>query len=165
MNYDIIIEGTPHRLELARNGELWDCRLDGDPVTVNAVYSRPNVISFIINGRAYEVKRELSPNDLHIWVGGARYHAEVRDPRSLRSRRAVSGAARGPRKLAAPMPGKVVRILVAEGEAVEAGQGVMVVEAMKMQNEMKSPRAGTVRQLLVGEGASVNAGDVLAIIE
>ena len=84
MTYDIVIEGTLHRLELVRSGESWDCTLDNERITVNAVYSRPNVISLIINGRAYEVKRELSPNDLHIWVGGARYHAEVRDPRSNR---------------------------------------------------------------------------------
>ena len=165
MTYEIIIEGTPHRLDLARNGETWDCKLDGDPITVNAVYSRPNVISLIINGRAFEVKRELSPNDLHIWVGGARYHAEVRDPRSLRSRRSGTDTAKGPRKLAAPMPGKVVRVLVAEGEKVDAGQGIIVVEAMKMQNELKSPKQGVIRKLMVGEGASVNPGDVLAIID
>ena len=165
MTYDIVIEGTPHRLELIRNGESWDCTLDNERITVNAVYSRPNVISLIINGRAYEVKRELSPNDLHIWVGGARYHAEVRDPRSLRSRRAAADTGQGPRKLAAPMPGKIVRVLVAEGDEVEAGQGIAVVEAMKMQNEMKSPKKGVIRKLTVAPGASVNAGDVLAIIE
>jgi biotin carboxyl carrier protein len=63
------------------------------------------------------------------------------------------------------MPGKVVRIMVPQGEMVEAGKGVLVVEAMKMQNELKSPKAGKVQKLLVAEGATVNAGDTLAIIE
>jgi biotin carboxyl carrier protein len=63
------------------------------------------------------------------------------------------------------MPGKVVRILAAAGSSVEAGQGVLVVEAMKMQNELKSPKAGKVQKVLVAEGAAVNAGDVLAIVE
>ena len=63
------------------------------------------------------------------------------------------------------MPGKVVRILVNQGTEVVAGAGVMVVEAMKMQNEVKSPKKGTIQKILVSEGAAVNAGDVLAIVE
>ena len=71
----------------------------------------------------------------------------------------------GPKKLVAPMPGKVVRILVTQGAEIEAGAGVLVVEAMKMQNEVKSPKKGTVQKILVNEGAAVNAGDILAIVE
>ena len=71
----------------------------------------------------------------------------------------------GPKKIVAPMPGKVVRLLVREADEVEMGAGVAVVEAMKMQNEIKSPKKGTVQKILVTEGAAVNAGDVLAIVE
>ena len=63
------------------------------------------------------------------------------------------------------MPGKIVRVLVTEGVSIEAGAGVLVVEAMKMQNELKSPKKGTIQKILVSEGAAVNAGDVLAIVE
>ena len=63
------------------------------------------------------------------------------------------------------MPGKIVRLLVTEKSEVEAGQGIVVVEAMKMQNEIKSPKKGVVQKILVAQGASVNAGDVLAIVE
>jgi biotin carboxyl carrier protein len=63
------------------------------------------------------------------------------------------------------MPGKIVRILMAQGSEVDAGTGVLVVEAMKMQNEVKSPKKGTIQKILVTEGAAVNAGDVLAIVE
>jgi len=72
---------------------------------------------------------------------------------------------RGPKKIVAPMPGKVVRLLVSEGHEVESGAGVAVVEAMKMQNEIKSPKKGMVQKILVSEGTAVNAGDVLAIVE
>jgi biotin carboxyl carrier protein len=97
-------------------------------------------------------------------VGSARFDVEVRDPRSLRGRlRAVDD--QGPKKLTAPMPGKIVRVLVNQGAEVEAGSGVVVVEAMKMQNEIKSPKKGTIQKILVSEGAAVNAGDVLAIVE
>ena len=67
--------------------------------------------------------------------------------------------------MSAPMPGKVVRILMRQGDEVEAGSGVLVVEAMKMQNEVKSPKKGTIQKILVGEGTAVNAGDVLAIVD
>jgi len=101
---------------------------------------------------------------MHLWVGSVRYAVRVRDPRSLRSRQAADDG-KGPRKLVAPMPGKVVRVLVQEEAEVEAGQGIIVVEAMKMQNEIKSPKKGVVRKLTASEGANVNSGDVLAIVE
>ena len=164
MIYDVTIDGKNYRLELDRAESRWVCRLDGLEVEVDAVLARPDVLSLRIGNRAYEVKCERVASDLHLWVGSERFAAEVRDPRSLRGRvRAVDD--RGPKKLTAPMPGKIVRILASEGAEVELGVGVLVVEAMKMQNEIKSPKKGTIQKIFVGEGAAVNAGDVLAIVE
>jgi acetyl/propionyl-CoA carboxylase alpha subunit len=164
MTYDIAIDGKTHRLELSRVENRWSCRLDGRDVEVDAVLARPDVLSLRIGDKAYEVKCERVGNDWHVWVGSARFAAEVRDPRSLRSRiRTVDD--HGPRKLLAPMPGKIVRVLASEGAEVESGAGVLVVEAMKMQNEIKSPKKGTIQKILVSQGAAVNAGDVLAIVE
>lgn len=164
MIYDVSIDGRNFRLELERTEDRWLCRLDGRVIDVDAVLARPDVLSLRIRNKAYEVKCERVGHDTHLWVGSARFAAEVRDPRSLR------GGARalddhGPRKLTAPMPGKIVRVLVSEGASVEVGAGVLVVEAMKMQNEIKSPKKGTIQKILVGTGAAVNAGDVLAIVE
>lgn len=164
MTYEISIDGKNHRLDLDHAEGRWNCRLDGREVEVDAVLARPNVLSLRIGNKAYEVKCERVGSDLHIWVGSVRYAAEVRDPRSLRGRvRATDD--HGPKKLTAPMPGKVVRILVSEGAEIEAGAGILVVEAMKMQNEVKSPKKGTVQKITVREGTAVNAGDVLAIVE
>ena len=164
MTYEISIDGTNHRLELSQIEGRWACRLDGREIEVDAVLARPDVISLRLGNKAYEVKCERAGSDLHLWVGSVRYEAEVRDPRSLRSRaRAVDD--HGPRKLTAPMPGKVVRILLHEGAEVEAGTGILVVEAMKMQNEVKSPKKGRIQKIVVSEGAAVNAGDVLGIVE
>jgi biotin carboxyl carrier protein len=164
MTYDIAIDGKNYRLDLNQVDGRWHCQLDGREIEVDAVLARPDVLSLRIGNKAYEVKCERVVSDLHIWVGSVRYAAEVRDPRSLRGRaRAVDE--HGPKKLTAPMPGKVVRILVTQGAEIEAGAGVLVVEAMKMQNEVKSPKKGTVQKILVNEGAAVNAGDVLAIVE
>jgi biotin carboxyl carrier protein len=165
MIYDVTVDGKPHRLELERSGESWRCTIDGQPLAADAVVTGRDVLSLLVEGKVYEVKRERTSHDLHIWVGSARYDVEVRDPRSLRSRKAAGEAAAGPRKLLSPMPGKVVRILAPAGTAVAAGQGVLVVEAMKMQNEIKSPKQGTVQKIAVAEGATVNAGEVLAIVE
>jgi biotin carboxyl carrier protein len=164
MLYDVTIDGKSYRLDLNRAEGRWSCRLDGRDLEVDAVLARPDVLSLRIGNMAYEIKSERVANDLQLWVGSRRFAVEVHDPRSLRGR-ARTGDDHGPRKITAPMPGKVVRVLVREGDEVEPGAGVAVVEAMKMQNEIKSPKKGTVRQILVGEGAAVNAGDVLAIVE
>lgn len=165
MIYDVRIEETTHRLELDRADGVWHCRLDGREITLDAVLARRDVLSLLIDGKAYEIKREQTPTDTHLWVGPVRYAAEISDPKSLRARKAAAGADHGVRKLVAPMPGKVVRVLAPEKSEVDVGQGVLVVEAMKMQNELKSPKKGTVQRILAAEGAAVNAGDVLAIVE
>jgi biotin carboxyl carrier protein len=164
MTYDVAIDGKSHRLELQQAEGRWLCRVDGSEVDVDAVLARPNVLSLRIGNKAYEVKCERVGSDVHIWVGSRRFATEVRDPRSLRGRLRASDD-HGPKKLFAPMPGKVVRVLLRQGEEVDAGAGVLVVEAMKMQNEVKSPKKGTIQRVLVAEGAAVNAGDVLAIVE
>ena len=165
MNYDVSIDGKAHRLELARHGDQWECKLDGRAVPVDPVLVRRNVLSLLIGSISYEVRREQMVSGLRLSINSARYAVELRDPRSLLSRRAESGAAEGKKKIVAPMPGKVVRVLVQQGDEVQAGQGVVVVEAMKMQNELKSPKQGIVQKVSAVEGANVNAGDVLLIVE
>jgi biotin carboxyl carrier protein len=164
MTYDVTIGDKNYRLELERVADGWSCRLDGREVEVDAVLPRPDVLSLRMGNRAYEVKCERVGSDLHLWVGSERFAADIRDPRSLRGRSRADDD-HGPRKLTAPMPGKVVRVLVSEGDEVEAGKGVIVVEAMKMQNEIKSPKKGKVQKVLVTTGAAVTAGEVLAIVE
>jgi biotin carboxyl carrier protein len=165
MVYEVIVGGRPYRLELEKAAGGWECRLDGQPVHIDAVIPRRDVLSLLVDGRAYEIKREQTATDLHLWVGSSRFAVELRDPRSLRSRQKASGDEKGPRRILAPMPGRVVRVLAAENSEVEAGQGIVVVEAMKMQNEIKSPKKGVVKQILANPGVAVNPGDVLAIVE
>jgi biotin carboxyl carrier protein len=165
MIYEVTINGKNYRLELEQTKAGWRCRLDDREIQMDAVLTQRDVLSVLIGGKAYEIKRERTATDIHVWVGSARYAAELRDPRSLRSRRGTAVDEKGPKKLLAPMPGKVVRVLIGEQQAVEAGQSILVVEAMKMQNEIKSPKKGTVQKIVAVEGSNVNAGDVLAIVE
>jgi biotin carboxyl carrier protein len=164
MIYDVTIAEKSYRLELDRVDGRLLCRLDGRTIDADAVLVRPDVLSLRIGDRSYEVKIERADGTMQISVGGNRFVAEVRDPRSLRGR-ARAADEHGPKKLTASMPGKVVRVLVAEGNEIEAGAGVVVVEAMKMQNEVKSPKKGIIQKILVSEGDTVSAGDVLAIVE
>jgi biotin carboxyl carrier protein len=165
MTYDVAIDGERYRLELNRTDNGWHCRLNGLELNIDAVLVRPDVLSILVDGRTYEVRRDHAGAGLHLYIGARRYAAELYDPRSFRGRKDSARFETGARKLVAPMPGKIVRILAREQMAVEVGQGVVVVEAMKMQNEIKSPKHGTVKSLSVKEGAAVNAGDVLAIVE
>ncbi len=165
MTYEVMVDGKAHRVELNRVDGRVECRLDGKAVAIDAEMTARDVLSLLIDGKSYEIKRAIGPADTHMVVGLTRYETEVRDPRSFRARKAAAGGEAGPKKLVSPMPGKVVRILAAKGTEVEAGQGVIVVEAMKMQNEIKSPKKGVVQQVLAAEGAAVNAGEALAIVE
>ena len=164
MIFDVAVNGRDHRVELEhQEGGNWLCKVDGDPIAVNATPAANGVISLLIGDQSYEVL--LNAAQQQIVVGRDRYAVEVRDPRSWRLRRARAGAGEGPKKIIAPMPGKVVRVIAPERSEVDQGSGVVVIEAMKMQNELKSPKKGRVAKLLAVEGAAVNAGDVLAVIE
>lgn len=165
MTYDVTIDGKDHSLELQKDGPGWLCKVDGREVRIDAALPRPDVLSLLVDGKAYEIRRETDATGIVLWVGNTRYAADLRDPRSLRNRRGLGADHDGPKQLIAPMPGKVVRVLVREKDEVEAGQGLLVVEAMKMQNELKSPKKGVVQKLLVTEGTAVNPGDVLAIVD
>src|SRR5689334_8838769 len=98
MVYDITVDGKQYHLELERADAGWRCRLDGREVQIDAVLARRDVLSLLIGGKAYEIKRERSAVDTHLWVGPARYAVEARDPRSLRSRHDGAGDDKGPRK-------------------------------------------------------------------
>jgi len=164
MKLALSIDSSPERMDLLAPAPKTRFRLgDGPELCADVEMPEPGVYSVLIDGRSYEARVEETPAALVVVIDGQRFEIEVRDPRRL-TRKGAGGAADGVQTVAAPMPGKVVRVLAAAGDAVEAGQGLLVVEAMKMQNEMKSPRAGKVLSLSAKEGATVTAGEVLATI-
>jgi len=142
------IDGRNYELELQResdqnylmidDGKVFDCRVDGQPE---------------------------SGGQVDVVVGAHRHAITLIDPKRLRSASGAGPHGEGAARIVAPMPGKLVRLLVEVGQEVEAGQGIVVVEAMKMQNEMKSPKSGTIVSINVAVGATVNGGDLLAVVE
>jgi len=161
------LSGRKSRIvELERNGGGWRVHLDGQPIEADAVEIAPYTFSILLNGRSYEIRVTPAPDGkLKLQTGTHEFTAEVIDPRSWSGRRHGHVEAEGRQQIVAPMPGKVVRLLVKAGDRVEAGQGLFVVEAMKMQNEIRSPKSGTVERVLAKEGQAVNAGEVLAWVE
>jgi biotin carboxyl carrier protein len=122
----------------------------------------------ISNGRVFDCRvegRAESGKPVDVFVGTDHFSVTLTDPKRLRGSAGETAHADEAARIIAPMPGKVVRVLVSPGDHVEAGAGIVVVEAMKMQNEMKSPRTGVVSAVNVQVGATVNGGDVLAVIE
>ncbi len=125
----------------------------------------PGIFTVIINDRVYRCALETSPSGVaEVIVNGKRIPVAARDKKRLRGQ-AGAASASGQIKLSSPMPGKVVRVLLSPGDEVAARQGVLIVEAMKMQNEVQSPKAGRVVEIKVSEGQTVNAGEALAVIE
>ena len=152
-------------IELERDADGWRVILDGRPVAVDAVEIAPNTLSILLDGQSFEINVTPSPDGkLKLQTGTQEFTAEVIDPRAWSGRRHSDVEAEGRQQIVAPMPGKVVRLLVKAGDHVEAGQGLLVVEAMKMQNEIRSPKSGIVERVLATEGQPVNAGEVLCVV-
>ncbi len=124
----------------------------------------PAVYSVILDGKSFLARVIPSADSYLVEVDGQQFVQEISDPRDA-TRRGTASATAGRQNLTASMPGKVVRVLVMEGQAVEAGQGLIVVEAMKMQNELKAAKPGRVAKIHVKDGATVEAGEALLIIE
>ena len=166
MKLQVHIGGQARAIELERSRSGWSIQIDGHPVNADAVEVSPGVYSILLEGRCYDV--HVAPAhggaDLHIQAGEDQFVARILDPRAWGGRRHDILETEGRQQIVAPMPGKVVRVLVHQGDRVEAGQGLLVVEAMKMQNEIRSPKSGAVERLLVVEGQAVNAGETLVIV-
>jgi biotin carboxyl carrier protein len=155
-----------HLVELIPKDSNYEITLDGRPMEADAVQVSPNTVSVILGGQSFEINLSRSlDGKIKLQCGPHEYTAEVLDPRAWRGRKQGALEVEGRAEIAAPMPGKVIRLLVAAGDAVEAGQGLLVVEAMKMQNEIRSPKCGKVERLLAKEGQNVNAGDILAWVD
>jgi biotin carboxyl carrier protein len=142
--------------------------IDGRRYELEVHESAAGGILLIADGRVFDCRIEGRPESgkpFDVVLGTECYSVTLNDPRRLPSAGGVVGHGDDVARIVAPMPGKVVRVLVAIGDQVDAGAGIAVVEAMKMQNEMKTPKAGKVSALSAELGATVNAGDVLAVVE
>ena len=150
MSFEITIDGRAVSLDTNGSGNIHEVS--------------PGLYSVLYGGRSYEVRIANSNGEWYATIGDRSFVLDIQDPRNWVRR---SGAELGHlhQDVTAPMPGKVIRMLVREGDDVHAGQGLAVVEAMKMQNELKALRAGRVLRVPAKDGDTVGAGDVLVTLE
>ncbi|HEY6389982.1 MAG TPA: biotin/lipoyl-containing protein [Bryobacteraceae bacterium] len=148
----------------------WRILVNGNPVEIDAdslgavTQVGPGVYSVLLNGQSFQIRLIPERYGMSLEVNGRRFAAEVLDPRNA-SRKSRATLGTGRQNVNALMPGKVVRVLVREGDMVEPGSGLVVVEAMKMQNEMKASRPGRVVEVRVCDGDTVAAGETLVVLE
>jgi acetyl/propionyl-CoA carboxylase alpha subunit len=171
MTFEIELNGRGRTVSIERAGHgQYRVTVDGVAAIVDAQRSGEFGVSLLFPDRSHEgVSVQLAPGrtpgEMLAYLGGRNITVSVNGRRTGRGAADNAGAARGEQKVLAPMPGRVVRVLVNVGEVVEARQPVVVVEAMKMENELRSPKAGTVKDVAVTPGTSVEAGRVLVVIE
>jgi biotin carboxyl carrier protein len=166
---EVEIAGHSRRVEVEQSPNGWVVTIDGRRQTLDAARA-PGGWSLLIGDRAYDVSlHDRGQGELTVYVSGQAIDARVNGPSGARAyrRRGASGTVSqsGARQIVAPMPGRIVKVLVRTGDQVVARQGLVVVEAMNMENELRAPADAVVRDIRVTEGASVEAGAVLVVLE
>ena len=171
MTFEIEVNGRTRAVSVERAGsaERFRVTIDGQTTLVDAQRSGEYGLSLLFpessnEGTRVSLAPGSAPGEMFAYLAGRVTQVIVNGRRRGRSADAA-GSAHGEQRVIAPMPGRVVRVLVAAGDAVEARQPVVVVEAMKMENELRSPKTGTVKEVAVAAGASVEAGRVLLVVE
>lgn len=164
MKFRGILDGREQEIEIEPIEGGYVVTVDGTTHTVDCANLEASFYSLIIEGRSYEISvRELGPDEYAVRHGGYRRTVRLVDPMA-----AVAGAhlvQSGTISVNAIMPGRVVKVLVEEGDEVEESQGLIVLEAMKMENEVGAPRRGVVKSLFVQPGQKLETGDKIAVVE
>ena len=145
---------------------LYRVAVDGNEFLVDGKKTGRTNYSLIVDNRSFEIEVDNAEDEYRVLVDGRNYHVNLVDERRVRVGGAQSDLQlQGRQKVSVPMPGKVIAVLVSEGDSVERGQGLVIVEAMKMENEVRSPIAGEVKEIKVKPGDAVEGGAVLVIVE
>ena len=162
------IGSDKHDVEIKREDGKVFANVDGREYELETSEPEPGVFLFKHEGRVFEAvvtRPGARGKATHVRIGSDEFEIRLTDPKRLRGTLREGEHADGIVEITTAMPGKVVRVLVEAGAEIAKGDGVLVVEAMKMQNELKSPKDGRIKEIRVTDGATVAAGDILATIE
>lgn len=163
MKYEAEIDGRQVNIELDERDNRVSAIVEGRSYEVEVLRPEEGVYLFFAGETVYEARVWKSQTQMSVRIGDQVFSASIIDRKHRRP--GADHSEEGQQTLIAPMPGKVVKVLLKAGDEVAAGQGVVIVEAMKMQNEIKSPKAGRVVEIRIAEGDTVNAGQSLATVE
>lgn len=160
------IDGETYDVQFTRDDDIVMATVNGRQYRLETSEPEPNVFLFKNDSKISEVSvTPGNPGITYVRNGTHEFEVKITDPKRLRGSSGESTAVDGTAEIRSAMPGKVVRIVSEVGSTVSKGDGVIVVEAMKMQNELKTPKDGVVKEIRFQEGATVNSGDLLAVIE
>jgi acetyl/propionyl-CoA carboxylase alpha subunit len=162
MRLDATVDGETIRVEVRRTAEGYAVTLDGATLDVDFVQTGEHFASLIVDGLSHAVGLERRSDGYRVHLPDATIAVGLAEASGNGAR--PPRRAHGPQRLTAPMPGRVVRVLAEEGREVDPGQGLVVIEAMKMENELKAPRKGRVQEITVREGQAVEAGALLVVL-
>ena len=164
-SFEVAISKTTKMLRFERNGDSSSVFIGDRQISLDSIRISNNSYSLLIDGQSFDISVHEVDDTCKVLVNGKPFEVVLRDPKRLRKGSSSAEDSAGPMSVSAPMPGKVVKLLVQVGTVVNEGQGVVVVEAMKMQNELKAPKSGVVEKILVEENQPVNAGESLLIVK
>ena len=162
MTFDATVAGRTVRVEVSGGEGRYTVSLDGVAMEVDFVETGRAFASLLVGGESHEVAIEKGPEGYVVLFPGDAVPVQLAE--SARGALAAAPHVHGPARVTAPMPGRVVGLLRAPGAEVAAGEGLVVIEAMKMENELKSPRAGRILEVAVREGQAVEAGALLLVV-
>jgi biotin carboxyl carrier protein len=159
---DATVDGRTFRVQVRQEGDGYEVTVDGVSLKFDLAEISGSFASLIVGGLSLDVGLEKRSDGYRVHLSDETYTVALAEA-SRDGARAVRQAD-GPTRLAAPMPGRVVKVLVEEGQEVVAGEGLVVIEAMKMENELKASRGGSVRKVAVHQGQAVEAGALLVVV-
>ncbi len=168
MKYYVDVDDRTFELDFQEEGEQLLVQVGEEALTLDLrQVTEPSLYSLLIDNRSYEIFVEENGDEFDVLIGGEMFHLKVQDEwtRRLANIQRKSQVESGLLEIKAPMPGAVVSIEVTPEQDVRKGQGVVILSAMKMENEIKSPRAGRVRSIEVQPGQTVEQGRTLVVIE
>jgi biotin carboxyl carrier protein len=167
MTFIAILGEQRYNVEIEETDKsVYRVSVDGHEFLVDGKKTGRTNYSLIVDNRSFEIEVDHQGDEYRVLVDGRNYHVNLVDERRVRvGAGSAGGGVQGRQMVSVPMPGKVIAILVSEGDLVEKGQGLVIVEAMKMENEVRSPIAGTVKEIRVKQGDTVEGGTVLVVVE
>jgi biotin carboxyl carrier protein len=166
MKFVGVFRGEAISLEIVKQNGTYEIELPERSFTVDAVRPNPQSLSLLVESKSYEIGLEKKGDHYSVYFFSDTIELDLYEARKFKATEVTKRAVTtGPQKLSAPMPGKIVKVMIALQQTVQEGQPLLIMEAMKMQNELKAPKSGSVKRIEIREGDTVSSQQTLLVIE
>ena len=165
MEFEAILKEKEHAITVREDKEKFVVTLDGKEYIVDFCEPEESFYSLLIDGKSYEISINRNNGDYTVYLFDSTFNMQLYDPMKKMLMSTTEDTSSGPKTIVSPMPGRVVNVLVNEGDEVMKGQGIVIVEAMKMENELKAPRDGIISKIIVSTDNTVESNQPLVVIK